>query len=104
MKLKAYKTIDGTYSLRVSIESNLLNSDELTTFMYTFSSVYISKEIYISIYRVTQPVVNIDEYFDYLYLLDISIGYLSHSLLETFPVLLNILETKYGIEYVDLES
>ena len=108
MKLKAYKTKDGTYSLRVAIESSVLSTEELETFVYIVSSVYISKEMYISIYKVTFPVINVDEYFNYLYLTDISFDIsfkeLTYRLLETFPILLDILETKYGIEYVDAES
>ena len=104
MKLKAYKTIDGTYSLRVVIESDVLNTEELDSFTQAMSYAYISKEMYISIYKAAFPVVNLDEYFNYLYLSGISTRYLGYKLLDSIPILLGILETKYGIEYVDAES
>ena len=101
MKLKAYKTLAGTYSLRVVIESDVLNTKEIHKFTQAISYAYISKEMYISIYKDTYPVVNLDEYFNYLYLSGISTRYLGYMLLDSLPVLLEILETKYGIEYVD---
>ena len=104
MKLKAYKTIDGTYSLRVVIESNILSLEEIDAFTQAISYAYISKEMYISIYKSAFPIVNLDEYFNYLYLTDISTKYFGDRLIESFPILLGILETKYDIEYVDLES
>lgn len=101
MKLKAYKTLDGTYSLRVVLESDVLNTEELASFTQAISYAYISKEMYITIYKATYPVVNLDEYFNYLYLSGISSRYLGYKLIDTLPILLDIIETKYDIEYVD---
>ena len=104
MTLKAYKTIDGTYALRVTLESNILNSDELNETIHAISYTYISTEMYISIHKAAYPLVNVDEYFSYLHLTGVNTRYFNSSLLASFAILLNILETKYGIEYVDAED
>ena len=103
MMLKAYKTLDGTYSLRVVIESDVLNTEEIDSFTQAVSYAYISKEMYISIYKAAFPIVNLDEYFNYLYLSGISTRFLGYKLIDSLPVLLEILKTKYDIEYVDAE-
>ena len=52
----------------------------------------------------TSPIINIDEYFSYIDLMGIDISMLSKERQESFKVLIEILETKYGIEYVDAEN
>ncbi len=61
--------------------------------------------MFISIYRkLNYPVINIDEYFNYIELMGIDLFKDDQARKDTFPVLVNILETKYGIEYVDYDS
>ena len=103
--LKAYKTMTARRVLRVTIESDYLDSRALTKYCAALDCVAITADMFISIYRkLNHPVVNIDEYFNYIELMDIDISILSKEREESFSVLLEILETKYGIEYVDFES
>ena len=61
--------------------------------------------MFISIYRkLNYPVINIDEYFNYIELMGIDLTRDYKERNETFPVLIEILEYKYGIEYVDYDS
>ena len=61
--------------------------------------------MFISIYRkLNYPVINIDEYFAYIDLVGIDLTKDTKERKESFLVLIEILETKYGIEYVDSEN
>ena len=61
--------------------------------------------MYISLHvTLGYPSINIDEYVSYVDLMGIDISILSTERQESFTVLIAILETKYGIEYVDAES
>ena len=61
--------------------------------------------MYISLYRQFKyPIINIDEYFNYIELMGIDLATISKEREESFSVLLKILETKYGIEYADSEN
>ena len=103
--LKAYKTLSDRRSLRVTIESDYLDGRTLTEYCAALDCVPITADMLISIYRkLNYPVINIDEYFNYIELMGIDISILSKEREESFSVLLEILETKYGIEYVDYES
>ena len=103
--LKAYKTKGIRRALRVTIESDYLDSRTLTKHCAALDCVPIATDMFISIYRkLNYPVINIDEYFNYIELMDIDLATISKEREESFAVLLEILETKYGIEYVDFES
>lgn len=105
MKLKAYATSNARRALRVRIESNVLNELQLNDFISLLDCVPLNTEIYLSIFKHIEkyPVINIDDYIDYLILLNIPLNYYDE-LSETLPILLTVLEEKYGIEYVDAES
>ncbi len=106
MKLKAYATSNARRALRVRIVSNVLNELQLDDFISVIDCVPLNTEMYLSIfnkYIEKYPVINIDDYIDYLILLDIPLSY-SDELSKSLPILLTILEEKYGIEYVDVES
>ena len=103
--LKAYKTTSPRRALRVTIESDYLDHRTLTEYCASLDCLTISTEMYISVYRhVKYPIINIDEYFNYIELMGIDLATISKEREESFAVLLEILETKYGIEYVDSES
>lgn len=105
MKLKAYKTVNPRRALRVSLVSDYLDRRTLNKYRKTLDCVTLSPEIYISIFSESHyPVVNIDEYFNYIELMGIDLTTISKEREESFSVLLEILETKYGIEYVDFEN
>ena len=105
MKLKAYKTVNPRRALRVSLVSDYLDRRTLNKYRKTLDCVTLSPEIYISIFSESHyPVVNIDEYFNYIELMGIDLATITKEREESFSVLLEILETKYGIEYVDPES
>ena len=105
MKLKAYATSNARRALRVRIESKVLNELQLNDFISVLDCVSLNTEIYLSIFKHTEkyPVISIDDYIDYLMLLNIPLSY-SDELSKTLPILLTILEEKYGIEYVNAES
>ena len=105
MKLKAYKTVNPRRALRVTLVSDYLDDRPLEEYRKDLDCVTISPEIYISIFRTSHyPVINIDEYFNYIELMGIDLATITKEREESFAVLLEILETKYGIEYVDPES
>ena len=104
MKLKAYKTVNPRRALRVSLVSDYLDRRTLNKYRKTLDCVTLSPEIYISIFSEAHyPIINIDEYFNYIELMGIDLSEESEARKESFSVLLEILETKYGIEYVDFE-
>ena len=105
MKLKAYETANIRRALRVTLVSDYLDPRSLEAYRKSLDCISISSDMYISIYRSSHyPVVNIDEYFNYVELLGIDLTVISKAREESFAVLVEILETKYGIEYVDPES
>ena len=105
MKLKAYKTVNPRRALRVTLVSDYLDTRTLKKYCTTLDCVNLSPEIYISIFSESHyPIINIDEYFNYIELMNIDLSEYSEAREESFAVLLGILETKYGIEYVEPES
>ena len=103
--LKAYKTSNTRRSLRVVLVSDYLDDNLLEEYRKKLDCLDLSPEIYISIFRsASYPIINIDEYFNYIELMGIDLATISKEREESFAVLLEILETKYGIEYVDPES
>ena len=105
MKLKAYKTVNPRRALRVSLVSDYLDRRTLAEHCAALDCVPISPDMFISIYRkLNYPVINIDEYFNYIELMGIDLFKDDQARKDTFPVLVDILETKYGIEYVDSEN
>ena len=103
--LKAYNSTSPRRALRVTIESDYLDRRTLTEYCAALDCVPISTDMFISIYRkLNYPVINIDEYFNYIELMGIDLFKDDQARKDTFPVLVNILETKYGIEYVDSEN
>ena len=102
--LKAYNTLIAQRALRVTIESDYLDSRTLAEYCSALDYLSITADMFISIYRkLNYPVINIDEYFNYIELMGIDITQHSQAREDTFPILLEILEYKYGIEYVDAE-
>ena len=105
--LKAYKSTTARRALRVIIESDYLDRRTLAEYCAALDCLTISTEMFISIHRHARfkyPVINIDEYFNYIELMGIDLFKDDQARKDTFPVLVNILETKYGIEYVDYDS
>lgn len=103
--LKAYKTNGTRRALRVTLVSDFLDARTLKKHCNELDCVTLSPEIYISLFRSSRhPLVNIDEYFNYAELMDINLAIDSKARKESFAVLLEILETKYGIEYVEAEK
>ena len=103
--LKAYKTANPRRALRVTLVSDYLDRRTLKKYCEDLDCLDISTEMYISLFRPPPyPVINIDEYFNYIELMDINLSEDSEAREESFAVLVEILETKYGIEYVDSES
>ena len=103
--LKAYKTTNAQRALRVTIESDYLDCKTLAKYCSSLNYLTISTGMFISTYRqVKYPIINIDEYFNYIELMGIDLSRQSKEREESFSVLLEILETKYGIEYVDSEN
>ena len=103
--LKAYKTPSTRRAVRVTLVSDYLDEETLKKYCSYLDCVRIANDLYISIYlRTHYPIINIDEYFNYIELMGISLAILSKERKESFSVLIGILETKYGIEYVDSES
>lgn len=105
MKLKAYKTANKRRALRVTLVSDYLDDRTLEEYRKKLDCVTLSPEMYISLFKASNyPIINIDEYLNYIELMGTDISILSKEREESFAVLLEILETKYGIEYVDYES
>ena len=105
MKLKAYKTVNHRRALRVTLVSDYLDDIPLEEYRKKLDCLAISTEMYISLFRSSHyPVINLDEYFNYIELMGIDLSEYSEAREESFAVLVEILETKYGIEYVDFEN
>ena len=105
MKLKAYKTVNARRALRVTLVSDYLDDRPLEEYRKKLDCLGISTEMYISLFRTSHyPVINIDEYFNYIELMGIDLTIPTKAREESFAVLIEILETKYGIEYVDFEN
>ena len=103
--LKAYNTRTPRRALRVTIESDYLDRRTLAEYCAALDCVPISTDMFISVYRkLKYPVINIDEYFNYIELMGIDLFKDDQARKDTFPILVEILETKYGIEYVDSEK
>lgn len=103
--LKVLITTNARRALRVRIESDYLDDKTLEKYRRALDCVSISTEMYISMFiTANYPTINIDEYFNYIELMGIDLTILSKERQESFSVLLEILETKYGIEYADPES
>ena len=105
MKLKAYKTTGPRRALRAVLESDYLDDVTLEKYRTCLDYSTIADGMYISLYVTpSYPSINIDEYFSYVDLMGIDISRLSLERQESFAVLIEILEDKYGIEYVDAED
>ena len=105
MKLKAYKTANARRSLRVVLVSDYLDDRTLEDYRKKLDCSAISPEMYISLFSsASYPIINIDEYFNYIELMGIDLSHQSEAREESFPILIEILKTKYDIEYVDAES
>lgn len=103
--LKAYKTVNTRRALRVTLVSDYLDDRPLEEYRKKLDCLTIATEMYISLFRTSNyPVINIDEYFNYIELMGIDLSEYSEAREESFVVLIEILKTKYGIEYVDPES
>ena len=103
--LKTYKTSNARRALRVVLVSDYLDDSTLEEYSKDLDCLTLSPEMYISLFRsASYPIINIDEYFNYIELMGIDLATISKEREESFSVLLEILETKYGIEYVDFES
>ena len=103
--LKAYKTTGPRRALRVVLVSDYLDDSALEDYRKKLDCSAISPEMYISLFRsASYPIINIDEYFNYIELMGIDLAIITKAREESFAVLIEILETKYGIEYVDPES
>ena len=105
MTLKAYKATTTLYILRVSITSDILSPEELSNFIGLLDFLSLKEDFCLLTYKESKnPVINVDEYINYLYLMDIPLSHTSKLFINTLPMLLEILESKYGIEYVDTED
>ena len=103
--LKAYKTQSTRRALRVSLISDYLDKGTLKKYCGYLDCVGISTDMYISLYLPSRyPIINIDEYFIYADLMNIDITKDSKEREESFSILLEILQAKYGIEYVAAEN
>ena len=103
--LKAYKTVNTRRALRVVLVSDYLDDSALEDYRKKLDCVALSPEMYISLFKASNyPIINIDEYFNYIELTGIDLAIITKAREESFAVLIEILETKYGIEYVDPES
>ncbi len=103
--LKAYKTANARRALRVTLVSDYLDDRPLEEYRKKLDCLGISTEMYISLFRTSHhPVINIDEYFNYIELMGVDLSAYSEAREESFAVLIEILKTKYGIEYVDPEK
>ena len=103
--LKAYKTANARRALRAVLVSDYLDDRTLEDYRKKLDCLAIATELYISLFRsANYPIINIDEYFNYIELMGIDPATFSKEREESFAVLIGILETKYGIEYVDPEN
>ena len=105
MTLKAYKTTGPRRALKAVLVSDYLDARTLEEYRTSLNYSTIADGMYISLHvTLGYPSINIDEYFAYVDLMGIDISILSAERQESFAVLIAILETKYGIEYVDAEA
>ena len=105
MKLRAYRATTTCYVLRVSIKSDILNPEQLISFIALLDFFSLKDDLCLLTYTGSfHPVINVDEYINYLYLMGIPLSHTSKLFINTLPMLLEILESKYGIEYVDAED
>ena len=105
MIVKAYKTSYTRRALRVRLVSDYLDDTTLEQYRGILDCLPIATEMYISFFLGTHyPIINIDEYFAYIDLVGIDLTKDTKERKESFSVLIEILETKYGIEYVDSEN
>lgn len=105
MTLKAYKTTVPRRALRAVLVSDYLDDVTLENYRTSLDCLTIADDMYISLYvTLGYPIINIDEYFNYIELMGIDLSEDSEAREESFAVLIEILETKYGIEYADSES
>lgn len=105
MKLKVYKTSNTKSALRVTLVSDYLDARTLEEYRANLDCSAIAHDLYISFYiSYPYPAVNIDEYFNYIELMGIDLAIPSKELKDSFTVLIAILETKYGIEYIDIDA
>ena len=103
--LKAYKTKGTRRALRVTLVSDYLDEETLKKYCSYFHCASLTNDMYISLFSTSRyPVITIDEYFNYIELMGIDLFEDSDASKESFAVLVEILETKYGIEYVDTEG
>lgn len=103
--LKAYKTSHNRRALRVTLVSDYLDDRPIEEYRKKLDCLTISTDMYISLFKASKyPIINIDEYFNYIELMGIDLATITKEREESFSVLLEILETKYGIEYVEPES
>ena len=103
--LKTYKTANTRRALRAVLVSDYLDDRTLEDYRKKLDCLNISTEMYISLFSTSRyPIINIDEYFNYIELMGIDLATITKEREESFSVLIEILETKYGIEYVDPES
>ena len=103
--LKAYKTMSTRRALRVRLVSDCLDDTALEQYRGILDCLPIATEMYNSFFLATHyPIINIDEYFAYIDLVGIDLTKDTKERKESFSVLIEILESKYGIEYVDAES
>lgn len=104
MKLKAYETANIRRALRVILVSDYLDPRSLEDYRTSLDCLAISSDMYISLFKASYPIINIDEYFNYIELMGIDLATITKEREESFAVLVGILETKYGIEYVGREE
>ena len=103
--LKAYKTVNTRRALRVVLVSDYLDDSALADYRNKLDCSDISPEMYISLFRsASYPIINIDEYFNYIELMGIDLTIPTKAREESFVVLIEILKTKYGIEFVGPEK
>ena len=104
--LKAYKTTSVCRALRVRLVTDYLDDTTFAQYRGILDCLSITTEMYISIFLANccYPIINIDEYFTYIDLLGIDLTKDTKERKESFLVLIEILESKYGIEYVDSEN
>ena len=103
--LKAYKTANARRALRVTLVSDYLDDRTLEEYRKDLDCLTISPEMYISLFRTSHyPVINIDEYFNYIELMGIDLTIPTKAHEESFVVLIEILKSKYGIEFVGPEK
>lgn len=102
--LKAYKTANARRSLRAVLVSDYLDDRTLEDYRRDLDCLTLSPDMYISLFRsANYPIINIDEYFNYIELMGIDLSTFTKEREESFAVLLEILKTKYGIEYAESE-